>query len=328
MYLIINVLSIIIAYILDFIFGDPYWLYHPVCFIGKMISFSEKKARKISENDSKKLFICGIFIAVAIPLISFFLSFFVLFLAYKINFYLGFIINTFWNYQIIAARCLEKENRKVYNALKEKNIEKSRYCLSMLVGRETDNLSENEIIKASVETIAENTSDGVTAPLFYMFIGSAPLGFLYKAVNTLDSMIGYRNEKYEYLGKASAKTDDILNFIPSRICAVLMIISSFILGFDYKNAFKIFKRDRKNHLSPNSAQTESCMAGALNIQLGGSHIYFGKLVKKPFIGDNIREVKADDIKNANKIMMMTGLSSLILFSIIISAIFLNVIEGV
>ena len=179
----------------------------------------------------------------------------------------------------------------------------------MLVGRDTQSLSEEEVTKACVETVAENTSDGVTAPLFYLLIGGVPLGFLYKAVNTLDSMVGYRNETYRYFGTVSAKLDDALNWLPSRICAVLMICAAWLLRLDARNAWRIFRRDRSKHLSPNSAQTESVAAGALGIRLGGTHLYFGKPVKKPTIGDARRPARPEDILTANRLMIGTSILS-------------------
>ena len=200
---------------------------------------------------------------------------------------------------------------KVYYPLNEGNYPEARKYLSYIVGRDTQNLDAKGITKATVETIAENTTDGVVAPLFYMAIGGAPLAFLYKAINTMDSMIGYRNEKYEKFGKVAARLDDIANFIPARITALLMIAASALNGLDYKNAFRMFLRDRKNHKSPNSAQTESVCAGALNVQLAGNAYYFGQLVHKPTIGDNNREIVAQDIVLTNKLMYTTSVLAVI-----------------
>lgn len=308
--------SIFLGFVIDWCIGDPYCIPHPVVWVGKGISKSEKLLRKIFPQTSKGELKGGIVIAVLIPVMSFFISSLILFVAYKISFVLWFILNTFWAYQIPASRCLCKESKKVYNALKEKDLSESRKLLSWLVGRDTSNLTEEEVTKACVETVAENTSDGITAPLLYMIIGGVPLGFFYKAVNTLDSMIGYRNEKYEYFGKASATLDDIMNWLPSRICGIFMIISAWMLKLDFRQSFKVFKRDRKNHLSPNSAQTESAVAGALGIQLGGTHIYFGKTVEKPTIGDNKRKAEPDDIIRTNQIMAVTSILSMILFGVI------------
>ena len=212
-------------------------------------------------------------------------------------------------YQIPASRCLATESRKVYRKLAASDLSGARTQLSWLVGRDTQSLSEEEVTKACVETVAENTSDGVTAPLFYLLIGGVPLGFLYKAVNTLDSMVGYRNETYRYFGTVSARLDDALNWLPSRICAVLMICAAWLLRLDARNAWRIFRRDRNKHLSPNSAQTESVAAGALGIRLGGTHLYFGKPVEKPTIGDARRPARPEDILTANRLMIGTSILS-------------------
>lgn len=314
--------SVVVGFILDFLFGDPVKIPHPIIFIGKLISTMEKFLRNkfpATPDGEKK---AGIVLAVSVPAVSFIISATVLFIAYKIHFILWFIVHTFWAFQIPASKCLADESRKVYIKLKEKDLDGARKQLSYLVGRETSELSEEEVIKACVETVAENTSDGVTAPLFYLMLGGVPLAFFYKAVNTLDSMVGYRNEKYEYFGKASAIFDDILNFIPSRICGLCMVSASFFCGENSSNSLRIFKRDRKNHLSPNSAQTESAVAGALGIQLGGTHIYFGKAVEKPTIGDNMRNAEPDDIIKTNRIMMTASFISLFIFVLLRIIVFL------
>jgi adenosylcobinamide-phosphate synthase len=201
---------------------------------------------------------------------------------------------------------------KVYYALKNNDIAEAKYYLSFIVGRDVEKLSGSQIIKAAVETVAENTADGVIAPMIFLMLGGAPLGLFYKGINTLDSMVGYKNEKYINVGRFSAIADDVFNFIPARIAAILMILSSYILKMDYKNAYRIYKRDRYNHKSPNSAQTESVCAGALNLMLGGNSYYGKILVEKPSIGDDNREAEAEDIKRANKLMYATSIICLIL----------------
>lgn len=310
------VFSIFLGFLFDLCLGDPYWMPHPVVFIGKGISFMEKCLRRVFPKTNKGEFIGGILLSIAIPLISFIVSSTILYLSYKVSFWLWFIVHTFWSYQILATRCLEKESSKVYKALVSQDLPLARKQLSYLVGRETKDLNNEEVVKACVETVAENTSDGVAAPLLYLFIGGVPLGFLYKAVNTLDSMVGYRNEKYEYFGKASAKLDDILNWIPARICGFMMAFSTLFLHLNIKNAFKVFYRDRKKHLSPNSAQTESAVAGALGIQLGGIHIYFGEVVEKPIIGDELHKAEPIDIIKTNYMMIITSFLLLFLFGAI------------
>lgn len=301
--------SVFLGFLLDLCFGDPRWLPHPVVWMGKGISRMEKFLRLYFPKTPKGERTAGILLAICIPLASFLISLGVLLLAYRISFWLWFVLHTFWAYQIPASRCLATESRKVYRKLAASDLSGARTQLSWLVGRDTQSLSEEEVTKACVETVAENTSDGVTAPLFYLLIGGVPLGFLYKAVNTLDSMVGYRNETYRYFGTASAKLDDALNWLPSRICAVLMICAAWLLRLDARNAWRIFRRDRSKHLSPNSAQTESVAAGALGIRLGGTHLYFGKPVEKPTIGDACRPARPEDILTANRLMIGTSILS-------------------
>lgn len=239
----------------------------------------------------------------------------ILHFAYAGNVWFGIGIESFMCYQILAARSLQKESDRVYLALKNEGIEAARKSVSMIVGRDTENLDEEGVTKAAVETVAENTSDGVIAPLCYLFLGGAVLGFTYKAINTMDSMVGYQNEKYQYFGTAAAKLDDIVNYLPARISALLMICTAFLMGMNGKNAWKIFIRDRYNHKSPNSAQTESVMAGALGVQLAGDAWYFGTLHKKPTIGDPIRKIEMEDIRRSHKLMFGTEILAVLLFGV-------------
>ncbi len=243
---------------------------------------------------------------VSVLLISTILPLLLLWGAYRINPYAGVWLEGFLVYTMFAAHSLRTESMKVYYALAE-SLPTGRQVVSMIVGRDTGNLDEAGVIKATVETIAENTSDGVIAPMIFAILGGAPLLFFYKAVNTMDSMIGYKNEKYLYFGRAAARLDDLLNFIPARFSAVLMLLASFAPGFRTVNAWRIFCRDRKKHASPNSAQTESVMAGALGVELAGDAYYFGKLVKKPVIGDKLRSIEREDIRRANRLMLLTAL---------------------
>ena len=222
----------------------------------------------------------------------------------------------FWCYQLLAAKSLKTESMKVYKKLQDSDLEGARKAVSMIVGRDTANLDCEGITKATVETIAENTSDGVIAPLFYMLIGGAPLGMLYKAINTMDSMLGYKDEKYLYIGRIAAKMDDVVNYIPARISAIMMVLAAFLCGLDWKNGWKIFLRDRYNHSSPNSAQTEAVCAGALDIQLAGDAWYFGKLYKKPYIGEPIRSIRIEDICQTNRLMYVTAIVTMIIFGTI------------
>ena len=303
---------VIAGFVLDMIFGDPHWLYHPVRAIGKCIEVCERifvKLLNISWEREKDIFkkrIAGILIVIVVLLFSVGVPFIILYAAGRINFYLKTAVECIMCYQLLAAKSLKNESMKVYNALEKGNIEGARQAVSMIVGRDTKSLDEEGITKAAVETVAENTSDGVIAPLLFIMCFGVLGGFFYKAVNTMDSMIGYRNDKYCYLGTAAARLDDIVNFIPARISAVFMIVSAFILRLDYKNALRIFKRDRYKHKSPNSAQTEAVCAGALNVELAGNAYYFGKLYVKPVIGDRGRKIEVFDIVRANRLMYCTA----------------------
>lgn len=307
-----NLLSIYTGYALDLIIGDPYSFPHPVRFIGKLISFVEKQIRKITKSD-KGLKIAGFFLWFVVVGVTLGSTSIVLRL-FKFNKVAYFLVNSILIYTTLATKCLKDESEKIYKVLKTGDLEKSRIQLSYIVGRDTTNLSEKEIVRATVETVAENTVDGIIAPLFYGFIGGAPLAMAYKAINTLDSTVGYKNDKYYYLGFASAKIDDIANYIPARLGVILLSIGSLFVGFNFKDALKIGIRDRKNHKSPNCAFSEGAVAGALGIQLGGTNVYFGKEVYKPTIGDKKREIEIEDIVRTNKIMYSSSIISIIIFT--------------
>lgn len=301
----------LIGMILDWIFGDPVWLYHPVRIIGKWISFLEKILRKFAgdqEANEKKLLIAGGILWILVILASAAVPMGILYLAEKISPCAAFVLECFWCYQLLAARSLGKESKKVYKKLMQDDLSGARLAVSMIVGRDTEQLTVEGVTKAAVETVAENTNDGVIAPLIYMLIGGPILGFVYKAVNTMDSMVGYKNEKYLHFGRAAAKLDDVMNFLPARISALLMVGTAFISGKSYngKQAWHIWRRDNRKHASPNSAQTESVCAGALGIQLAGDASYFGKVVKKPYIGDPTRAVEPEDIRRTNRLMNRTA----------------------
>lgn len=295
--------------LLDLLFGDPVWLYHPVRLIGNWISWGERQLRKVCGTH---LTAAGGVLWVLTAGMAFVIPFGLLALAGRIHPVLRFLLETFWCFQILAAKCLASESRKVYDRLKARDLPGARKAVSMIVGRDTEKLTEEGVTKAAVETVAENTSDGVTAPLIYLLIGGAPLGFLYKAVNTMDSMLGYKNDRYLYFGRIPAKMDDVFNYIPARVTALLMIISAFLTGLDGKNAWKIYRRDRKKHASPNAAQTESVCAGALGVRLAGDAVYFGKLYKKEFIGDALRSIEPEDIIRTGRLMYAAELLTLIL----------------
>lgn len=293
-------MDILLGFILDTIIGDPYKLPHPIRWIGSFISILEKLCRKIAKSNTM-LMILGAILVFIVVFVSGGITLLVLKLA-SFNKYAYLIVSSVICYYMLAGKSLKTESMKVYKAFENNDTEGARKAVSMIVGRDTQSLTKEGIIKAAVETVAENSSDGVVAPLIYMIIFGPVGGVVYKAVNTMDSMIGYVEEKYFYIGKFAAKLDDVLNYIPARISGILVIISAFILRYDYKNAFMIFKRDRRKHASPNSAQTESAMAGALGVQLAGDATYFGVVHKKPYIGDKKREIENEDIKRANDIM--------------------------
>ena len=305
-----DIIAFFCGFILDLILGDPHFMPHPIRLIGSLISVIDKRLNSdISEKNDNKQFKRGILTVVIVLVCTVAFSAFILISAYCINIYFGIVVETIMTYQIMATKALKDESMKVYYCLKDKTLNDARKAVSMIVGRDTENLDEEGVTKAAVETVAENTSDGVIAPMIYTAIGGPILGFAYKAINTMDSMLGYKNEKYLYYGRAAAKFDDFVNFLPSRISAYLMILGAFVGGKDFsgKNAYKIYKRDNRNHSSPNSAQTEAVCAGALGIRLAGPSSYFGKVVDKPYIGDSLRAVECEDIKRVNRLMYMTAL---------------------
>ena len=304
-----------IAYILDLILADPRWLYHPVIIIGKLISFLEKILYK-----AKNKIYSGAILNILTLSVTFIVSLFLV----RTN----YIVEIFFLYTTLATKSLGNEGNKVYKILKSGDIEKAKKELSYLVSRDTNTLSLDKIIMSVVETIAENTVDGFVSPAFYAFIGSffsisifgkdvslaLPFAMTYKAINTLDSMVGYKNEKYIDFGKVSARVDDVANFIPARLTGLILVpLSSLLLGYDFKNALKIFFRDRNKHSSPNSGQSESAYAGALGIQFGGKISYFGKEYEKPKIGDKKKDFDYEDIKKAVKILYVTSLLATIVF---------------
>lgn len=320
------------GFLLDMLLGDPCCLPHPVRLIGWLISKTEKRLtdrrkkpedeRKQSQErqDKKRELRQGIFLVILVLGSTLSVSAVILFSAYFIHPLAGILVEAVMTYQILAAKCLKVESMKVYHFLKKHDTEGARRAVSMIVGRDTMNLNEEEIAKAAIETVAENASDGVIAPMLFTALGGPVLGFGYKAANTMDSMIGYKNDTYLYFGRAAAKLDDLLNFLPSRISAFLMILASFAGGkcFSGKRAFFIYKRDRKKHASPNSGQTESVCAGALGIRLAGDASYFGKIVKKPYIGDALRSAEAEDIRRADRLMYLMAWMGEILCLIIMA----------
>ena len=303
--------ALIIGSIVDFILGDPRELWHPVQGIGWVISRLEKILRRLFPAGRRGERWAGAVLVVLTLLVSVGVPALLLFFLSLVHPLLSFLLSCIFCWQLLAARSLRTESLKVEEALEKEGLEAGRRAVSMIVGRDTQDLTEEGVIKAAVETVAENTSDGVTAPLFYMILAGPLGGFAYKAVNTMDSMVGYKNEKYRYFGTCAARLDDAANFIPARLSALFMTAAAFLAGYDGKNAWRILKRDRKKHKSPNAAHTEAVMAGALDVQLAGDASYFGKLVRKPFIGDGIRPIERQDIRRACRLEYATALLQLL-----------------
>lgn len=302
-------IKIVIGYILDMVIGDPQNSYHPIRYIGKLAQSMEKLWRHVF---SKKQKLAGLFSWLSIVIITFLITLGIVVISNIINPILGTVVSGILIYFCISAKGLKVEGLKVINILESGDIVRARKQLSYIVGRDTENLDEEAIVRAVVETVAENMSDGIIAPLIFAGLGGAPLAFLYKAVNTCDSMFGYKNDKYKDFGFVSAKLDDVFNYIPARITAYLIVLASWILRMNYKNSFKIYKRDRYNHSSPNSAHPEAAVAGALGIRLGGANYYFGKLVEKPTIGDFISKIKIDHVYKTNNILMLVSFLGMII----------------
>lgn len=294
--------AMFLGFVLDLLFGDPHWLPHPIRLIGNLIASLEKLNKK-ELSDTKK-FLRGFAMVVVVIAWTTGVAAVILEGAYGLHPAIGCAMEAIMTYQILATKCLKVESMKVYEQLQKQDLPAARKAVSMIVGRDTEQLDETGVAKAAIETVAENASDGVIAPMIYLAIGGPVLGFAYKAVNTMDSMVGYKNEKNLYFGRFAAKLDDVVNFIPSRVAALLMIVASFLPGkrFSGTGAWKIWRRDSRKHASPNSAQTESACAGSLGIRLAGDASYFGKTVKKPTIGDALRPVKPEDIRYANVLL--------------------------
>lgn len=305
--------SFIIGYILDLLFGDPRWLYHFVQFEGSLIHFLDPH---LNRYPGKKRYahVAGFILWLISVTVTFSLILGLIYGGYYLNPLLGFCFEVFFVYQSLATHSLKKESMQVYDALENHDLPLARTKLSRIVGRDTEQLSEEAVIRADVETVAENTSDGVICPLFYLALFGVAGGVFCKLVNTLDSMVGYKNETYQYFGTVSAKIDDVIQYFPARLTASLMIIASFLLHYDTKNALKIWKRDRYNHESINSAQSEATMAGMLDVQLGGDTSYGGVMKKKKFIGDPLKKIEKDDILKAHNVLYFTSFLAYILIS--------------
>ena len=306
--------ALILGFCLDLIVGDPHGMPHPVVFIGKLIDVTEKGMRKLFPKTARGENFAGAAIWLIVVTVSTGIPLLILWLAYGVSNWLGLLLETIICAQFLATKSLRQDSMKVYDALKTGDLAKAQYAVSMIVGRDTQRLDEAGVARAAVETVAENTSDGIIAPMLFLAIGGAPLGFFYKAVNTMDSMLGYVEMPYKNVGLVPAKMDDFFNYIPARLSALLMIAAGTLLGFDGKNGWKIFRRDRYNHASPNSAQTESVCAGLMDLRLAGDAWYHGVLHKKKFIGDPIREIEPEDIPKSCRLLYGTAILSLAVFA--------------
>ncbi|MBI5683077.1 MAG: cobalamin biosynthesis protein CobD [Deltaproteobacteria bacterium] len=300
-------LLIILAYLLDLAIGDPKWLPHPIRWIGRYITFLENRIRQIVKTPADEK-IGGVFLFIIVVGTVFGSTWLLLYIAFRLSPFAFSLFSVFLAYTTLSIKSLHQEAYSVIHALENISIDEARKRLKNIVGRDTQNLSEEEIYRAVIETVSENTSDGIIAPLLYLAIGGPALALAYKAVNTLDSMVGYKNERYKNFGWFSARVDDIANFIPARLTAFLMIVASLILRFDWRNSARIVCRDARKHTSPNAGYPEAAAAGALNCQLGGDNYYFGELVKKPVIGDKGRNPNRDMIYKTVKIMHITTVS--------------------
>lgn len=307
-----HVLAIFFGFLLDLAFGDPRWLAHPVVGMGRTITWAEKRLRAAFPDTPQGRRRAGAVLAAALPLVTLVLSCGVLWLAHLVDWQLRLILETLMCYQALATCELRRQTLVVGQRLEEGDLPAARTAVSMVVGRDTACLDEAGVTRAAVETVAENAADGVIAPLFYMALGGGPLALAYKAVNTMDSMIGYKNDKYLDFGRAAARLDDVCNFVPSRLAALLMVCVCPFLGFDAGGAWRIWRRDWSLSTSPNSGQTEAACAGALGLRLLGDAFYFGKLVHKPAVGDDTRAIEVADIARANRLMLAASAAMLLL----------------
>ena len=301
-----TVWAVLGGFVLDALFGDPAWLPHPVVYMGKAISKLEKFLRPRLPKTPQGELLGGAIVAFCLPVGTFLLTGLVCWGAARLHPLLGLAVQMFWCGQALAARGLVQESTNVYKELKKPDLPGARKAVSRIVGRDTAELTAEGVTKAAVETVAENASDGVIAPLLSMLIGGAPLALTYKAINTMDSMLGYKNEKYLYFGRVPAKLDDVANYLPSRLAALLWVAAAAFTHNDAKGAWKIWRRDRRRHASPNSAQTESACAGALGVQLAGPAYYFGQYYPKLTIGDALRPIEPEDILRANRMMYVAS----------------------
>lgn len=304
------------ALVLDYVIGDPRSKLHPVVLIGNLISFFEKIFYRKKDRDTQKLF-KGAILVVCVLIVVYQISFLLLnsiekFFGKDISFLAQIIVLSF----MISPRSLKEAGQEIYSYLIQKNLEQARFKVGWIVGRDTQNLSPEEVTRATVETIAENTIDGVISPLFYFFIGGVPLAVAYRAANTMDSMLGYKNEKYLFFGRVAAKADDLWNYVPARLTGWLMVVAAWVLNFDWKNAKKFLLQDASKHPSPNGGHAEATVAGALGIRLGGENFYFGERHFRAYMGEKTREMIPQDISNTSRIMYTTTILFLLFMSLL------------
>ena len=308
-----HLIALLLGFFIDLLLGDPHSIPHPVVWIGKLITAVEKAVRRIFPKTVRGENVAGGVLWLVVAGVSTAVPALLLYAAYRVHLAAGLVLESIMCWQILATKSLRDESMKVYAALKEGVPENYRRAVSMIVGRDTAELDDLAVARAAVETVAENASDGVIAPMLFLALGGAPLGFFYKAANTMDSMLGYVEMPYKNIGLVPAKMDDVLNYIPARLSALLMLAAGALLRLDVKNGWRIWRRDRRNHASPNSAQTESVCAGLLGVRLAGDAYYHGVLHKKPYIGDARREIEYEDIPCAGRLLYATAALSLLLF---------------
>ena len=307
----LTVAAVVAGFLLDALLGDPRRIPHPIVAMGNAIAWLEPRLRAAFPDTPSGARRAGVVLVAVLCAGSFGATWCLIAVAGLVHPLLGFAVETWLCYQALAACELRRQSMRVVRELTREGLPAARRAVGMIVGRDTEALDERGVLKAAVETVAENTADGVVGPLVYLIVGGAPLGMLYKAVNTMDSMVGYKNERYLDFGRAAARVDDVLGFIPARLAALCMIAAAPAAGLSAKGAWRIWRRDRFNHTSPNSAQNESAMAGALGVELAGSAVYFGKLVEKPTMGDATRPIEREDVRRANRLMVLASALSLV-----------------
>lgn len=323
-----TVAAVACGFVLDALLGDPRRIPHPVVAMGRAIAWLEPRLRVVFPDSPAGKRRAGAVLVAILCAGSFGISAAAVLLAGWLNPVLGFVVEAWLCYQALAACELRRQSQRVVRELADAGLPAARKAVGMIVGRDTAELDEEGVLKASVETVAENTADGVVAPLVYLMVGGAPLGMLYKAVNTMDSMVGYKNDRYIDFGRAAARVDDVLGFIPSRFAALCMVAAAPLAGLSAKGAWRIWRRDRFNHASPNSAQTESAMAGALGVRLAGDAVYFGKLVKKPTMGDALRPIERSDVVRANRLMTIASVLALAVSGMLRAAVVVTIFASI